>query len=58
MAASAGNDGPGVGTANHLAPWVTTVGASTQRREFVSTLKLKSGDTEETFEGASITAGV
>ena len=30
VAASAGNDGPGAGTANHLAPWVTTVGASTQ----------------------------
>ncbi|GAA0941035.1 S8 family serine peptidase [Virgisporangium aurantiacum] len=58
VAASAGNDGPGVGTANHLAPWVTTVGASTQRREFVSALKLRSGATEETFEGASITGGV
>ncbi|GIJ70139.1 S8 family serine peptidase [Virgisporangium ochraceum] len=58
VAASAGNDGPGVGTANHLAPWVTTVAASTQRREFVSTLTLKSGSTTETFEGASITAGI
>ena len=28
--ASAGNDGPGAGTANHLSPWVTTVAASTQ----------------------------
>ena len=27
--ASAGNDGPGAGTANHAGPWVNTVGAST-----------------------------
>ena len=38
--ASAGNEGPQAGTANHLSPWVTTVGASTQRREFSSTLTL------------------
>ena len=36
--ASAGNDGPGASTANHLSPWVTTVAASTQTREFASTL--------------------
>ena len=29
VAASAGNDGPGAGTADHGGPWVTTVGAST-----------------------------
>ena len=40
VAASAGNDGPGAGTANHLSPWVTTVAASTQPREFASTLTL------------------
>jgi hypothetical protein len=57
VAASAGNSGPGAGTVNHLSPWVTTVAASTQRREFVSTLTLKSGTATETFEGASITAG-
>ena len=34
VAASAGNDGPGASTANHLSPWVTTVAASTQTREF------------------------
>ena len=36
VAASAGNDGPGASTANHLSPWVTTVAASTQTREFAS----------------------
>jgi hypothetical protein len=59
VAASAGNDGPGAGTANHLSPWVTTVGASTQRREFATTLHL-TADNGETFtaNGASITGGV
>ena len=33
VAASAGNDGPGTGTTNHLSPWTTTVAASTQTRE-------------------------
>ena len=40
VAASAGNDGPGASTANHLSPWVTTVAASTQTREFASKLTL------------------
>jgi len=59
VAASAGNDGPGSGTANHLSPWVTTVAASTQTREFATTLLMGNaqGDFEQ-FEGASITAGV
>jgi hypothetical protein len=57
VAASAGNEGPGAGTTNHLSPWVTTVAASTQSREFVSTLTLRAGDAKATFEGASITAG-
>ena len=58
VAASAGNDGPGASTANHLSPWVTTVAASTQTREFASTLTLTAagGDTF-TANGASITAG-
>ncbi|MGW3808494.1 S8 family serine peptidase, partial [Micromonospora sp. NPDC005113] len=59
VSASAGNDGPGAGTANHLAPWVTTVGASTQTREFASTLTLIAGNGDTaTFDGASITRGV
>jgi hypothetical protein len=59
VSASAGNAGPGAGTVNHVSPWVTTVAASTQNREFVSTLTLTAGnsDTAE-FQGTSITAGV
>lgn len=58
VSTSAGNDGPGAGTANHLSPWVTTVGASTQTREFATTLNL-TADNGDVFsgDGASITAG-
>lgn len=58
VAASAGNDGPGAATANHVSPWVTTVAASTQTREFANHLTL-TADNGDTFEvdGASITAG-
>ncbi|MGH9136767.1 MAG: S8 family serine peptidase [Acidimicrobiales bacterium] len=58
VSASAGNSGPGAGTANHLSPWTTTVGASTQSREFAATLTLDA-DNGDTFvaDGASITAG-
>jgi subtilisin family serine protease len=59
VAASAGNDGPGASTANHLSPWVTSVGASTQTREFSSTLTLTADDASTAaFTGASITAGI
>ncbi len=59
VAASAGNEGPGASTTNHLSPWTTTVGASTQTREFQSTISLTAGngDTAE-FDGVSITSGV
>lgn len=59
VSASAGNAGPGAGTVNHVSPWVTTVAASTQDREFVSTLTL-TADNDDTaeFEGTSLTAGV
>jgi len=59
VSASAGNDGPGAATTNHVSPWVTTVAASTQTREFASKLSLTASD-GDTFqvEGASITAGV
>ena len=58
VAASAGNSGPGAGTANHLGPWTTTVAASTQRREFATTLTLTAtGGESFTVDGASITAG-
>jgi hypothetical protein len=58
VSASAGNAGPGAGTANHLSPWVTTVAASTQTREFATTLNL-TADNGDVFtgDGASITAG-
>jgi hypothetical protein len=58
VATSAGNDGPGAGTVNHLSPWVTTVAASTQTREFGTTLTV-TADNGETFtmDGASITPG-
>ncbi len=59
VAASAGNNGPGAGTVNHLGPWVTTVAASTQKREFDSTLTLHgTGSNTLTLVGASLTAGV
>lgn len=57
VAASAGNSGPGAATVNHVSPWVTTVAASTQRREYQSTLTLSAGGDTLTLTGASITAG-
>ena len=59
VSASAGNEGPGAGTANHLSPWTTTVGASTQTRQFSTTLSLTAGN-GDTFavEGSSITPGI
>uniref|UniRef100_UPI000838081C S8 family serine peptidase n=1 Tax=Kribbia dieselivorans TaxID=331526 RepID=UPI000838081C len=59
VAASAGNSGPTVSTVNHLSPWLTTVAASTQTREFASTLTVRgSGGASFTAEGASLTDGV
>ena len=57
--ASAGNSGPGAGTAEHGGPWVTTVGASTWDRFFTSTLHLSSTDgTTFDKEGVTITAPI
>ncbi|MFC6017743.1 S8 family serine peptidase [Plantactinospora solaniradicis] len=58
VSASAGNSGPGAGTVDNFVPWVTTVAASTQTREFSSTLTLRGGAETLVLTGASITAGV
>jgi hypothetical protein len=58
VAASAGNSGPGAGTTDHRSPWVMTVAASTQRREFQSTLTMTDGASSATFVGSSLTHGV
>lgn len=59
VAASAGNSGPGAATSDHLSPWVTTVAASTQRREFQSALSLTAdGGVTAELVGSSITAGI
>lgn len=55
VAASAGNEGPGAATANHLSPWTTSVAASTQLREFGSDLTLTADG--ETFEAAGVSIG-
>jgi subtilisin family serine protease len=58
VSASAGNAGPGAGTADHGGPWVTTVAASTQERTFQSTISLSGGGATATLHGSSITSGV
>lgn len=58
VSASAGNSGPGAGTVDNYVPWVTTVAASTQTRQFSSTLTLTGGGQTLTLTGASITSGV
>ena len=57
--ASAGNAGPGAGTADHGGPWVNTVGASTSNRHFLTTLELAAGGGATlSLSGASITPGI
>jgi hypothetical protein len=58
VSTSAGNNGPGAATTDHVSPWVTTVAASTQIRQFDSTLTLTGGSDKLTLTGASITAGI
>jgi len=58
VAASAGNSGPGAGTTSHDAPWTMTVAASTQTRQFQSTLSLSGDGQTASLIGVSLTAGV
>jgi hypothetical protein len=59
VSASAGNEGPGAGTANHLSPWTTSVAASSQLREFGSDLSLTAGNGDTlSVHGATVTQGV
>jgi subtilisin family serine protease len=57
VATSAGNSGPGASTVGNPAsmPWMTTVGASTQKRFLAGTVVLGNG---ARYTGASITSGV
>lgn len=57
--ASAGNSGPGAGTANHAGPWTNTVAASTSDRHFFSTLRLAAaGGGTLSLQGVTVTQGV
>lgn len=57
--ASAGNSGPGPGTANHAGPWTQTVAASTPPRSFRSTLRLTSvGGNVLDLSGVTVTEGI
>ena len=57
--ASAGNAGPGPGTADHGGPWVTTVGASYGPRAYMTTLQLRGSDgATMQLPGSTITRGV
>ncbi len=58
VAASAGNSGPGADTTDHREPWVTTVAASTQKREFQTTATVTDGGASIALTGASLTRGI
>ena len=61
VATSAGNSGPGASTVGSPgdAPWITTIGASTSNRHFISDITLSGPGTPPTgLFGASVTAGV
>ncbi|TVU39416.1 hypothetical protein EJB05_12834, partial [Eragrostis curvula] len=55
VSAAAGNEGPGDFTAQNVAPWLLTVGASTIDRQFVANVVL--GSSGLTVAGASLYAG-
>uniref|UniRef100_I1P4V4 Subtilisin-like protease n=1 Tax=Oryza glaberrima TaxID=4538 RepID=I1P4V4_ORYGL len=54
VSAAAGNDGPNMSTANNLAPWMVTVGASSINRRFPANVILGNG---ETYVGTSLYSG-
>lgn len=58
VAASAGNSGPAAGTVHHRGPWVTTVAASTEYRQFTSRLSVSSPAGNLVAVGASVTPGI
>jgi len=55
--ASAGNSGPGAATAAHGGPWVTTVGASTSNRAFLTTATVSGGGASLALTGTSVAPG-
>ncbi|HWK30301.1 MAG TPA: S8 family serine peptidase [Solirubrobacter sp.] len=57
VANSAGNAGPGAGTVGSPAsvPWLTTVGASTLARAFISDVTIRGAGETFTLHGASVT---
>ena len=55
VSASAGNDGPVVGTVAHPSPWITTVAAATHRRDGRGAVTLGNG---VRFPGASLANAV
>uniref|UniRef100_A0A0D9VLT8 Subtilisin-like protease n=1 Tax=Leersia perrieri TaxID=77586 RepID=A0A0D9VLT8_9ORYZ len=54
VSTAAGNDGPGFRTANNLAPWVVTVGASSINRQFPALVVLGNG---QSYVGTSLYTG-
>lgn len=54
ISASAGNDGPEEGSVTNIAPWITSVGASTIDRKFQADLVLEDG---RVITGASLYRG-
>ncbi|MCC6847092.1 MAG: S8 family serine peptidase [Deltaproteobacteria bacterium] len=59
VAASAGNDGPAANTVAHRGGWLTTVAASTDKKQYRSTATLKAGNGAKLkLAGASFTPGI